>query len=299
MNKPNLFIIGAPKCGTTSLFEALSNHPLVFAPQNKEPHFYSTDFYQPGRISEKKYAELYEEAECERFLWRMDGSTRYLYSDVAIKAIKYDSPDAKFVAIFRNPADMLYSLYNHLVFTGYEREKDFRSAWKISLDHNRPLLIASGCQDPDSLNYPAMGVFGTRIQAVKSEINSTNLLVLFYDDLVTNPGKVLETLLEFLSLESFENIKIEKKNKSMARKSQMLFSVTRGLGSFKKRAGITKSFGYLNRLNFWNRKNRYRPPLPIDVRSEITAHFKKEIELLEAECGRELGDWKTVHNIPK
>ena len=65
MRKPNLFIIGAPKCGTTALSEYLREHPAVFVTQPKEPHFFSKDFpyyYSPGHATLDHYLRLYEDA---------------------------------------------------------------------------------------------------------------------------------------------------------------------------------------------------------------------------------------------
>ena len=63
--RPDFFILGAPKCGTTALSEYLRQHPRVFVSRPKEPHYFCADFdyyYAPGQRSEEHYLRLFAEA---------------------------------------------------------------------------------------------------------------------------------------------------------------------------------------------------------------------------------------------
>ena len=119
---PNLFVIGAPRCGTTSLFAALKQHPDVYASVLKEPHFYATDLpAQPHTVSEPDdYAYLFAAAGNQRY--RAEASVWYLYSHAAPALISKAHPDARIVVLLRNPADMLISLYALYLRTGNEAE---------------------------------------------------------------------------------------------------------------------------------------------------------------------------------
>jgi hypothetical protein len=62
--KPNFFIVGAPKCGTTALYEYLRGHPSIFMPKYKEPHFFAQDLgTYPLIKTADAYAALFAEAE--------------------------------------------------------------------------------------------------------------------------------------------------------------------------------------------------------------------------------------------
>lgn len=288
MKEPNLFIIGAPKCGTTSVFNALAQHPQVVAPELKEPHFYSTDFYRPSRPSREQYLALFDDSLDKDAIYVMDGSTRYIYSDVALQIIAEEVQNAKVIVCLRNPVDMLYSLHNHLVFLGIEREKSFSKAWRASLNFDRQRHLEEGCPDPDSLNYPKMGLLGERLLSVKSRFTSKQLMVVIYEDIVDTPGSVMMDLIDFLGLHPCEVVKIGHNNRSMARKSELLFCLTKYGATIKRYLGINYGFGFLNYLARKNRIDAARPPLPAWLREEISNYFSDDISVLESALGRKL-----------
>lgn len=125
---PNLFIIGAPRCGTTSLFAALKQHPDVYASVLKEPHFYAPDLpAQPHTLSEPEdYRRLFAAAGDQRY--RAEASVWYLYSHEAPALMSKAHPDARIVVLLRNPADMLLSLYDLYRRTGNENETNPEAA---------------------------------------------------------------------------------------------------------------------------------------------------------------------------
>ena len=97
---PNLFIVGAPKSGTTSLYEYLKGHPQVFMSVVKEPCYFAADlaFDHSGNfLVYEKDAQLYDDlfAEAGDAMLRGEGSTRYLYSHDAPALIHKASPDAR------------------------------------------------------------------------------------------------------------------------------------------------------------------------------------------------------------
>jgi hypothetical protein len=125
---PNLFVIGAPRCGTTSLFAALKQHPDVYASVLKEPHFYAADLpAQPHTVSDPAdYQRLFAVAGDQRY--RAEASVWYFYSHEAPALIAKAHPDARIVLLLRNPADMLVSLYALYLRTGNEGDTDPEAA---------------------------------------------------------------------------------------------------------------------------------------------------------------------------
>src|SRR5262245_29668254 len=125
MRKPDFFIVGAPKCGTTAIFEYLAPHPEVFlAP--KEPHFFGSDIRSIRQVNEAEYLKLFGSAENELRLG--DASVFYFYSNVAPQEIREFSPDARIIISLRNPVDMVYSLHSQLVFSLEDEIEDFETA---------------------------------------------------------------------------------------------------------------------------------------------------------------------------
>src|SRR5215471_2980035 len=101
MRKPDFFIVGAPKCGTTAIFDYLAQHPEVFlAP--KELHFFGSDLNYPTRkVNEVEYLKWFESAKEERRVG--EASVWYFYSQLAPQEIKQFSPDARIIISLRNP----------------------------------------------------------------------------------------------------------------------------------------------------------------------------------------------------
>src|SRR6476620_1237476 len=119
LKKPNLFILGAPKCGTTSMAYYLSQHPEIFVSPYKEPHYFNLDSEYRFTFSEKQYLENFKNATSfHKYL--VDASVWYLYSKVAVDEILKYNPESKFIVMLRNPVDMFYSLHQQLLFSGIE-----------------------------------------------------------------------------------------------------------------------------------------------------------------------------------
>src|SRR5436190_21521408 len=112
MKTPNFFIVGAPKCGTTAMYEFLKQHPQIFMTR-KEVDFFGSDLYMKERIrDESAYLQLFAAATDE---FRVgEGSVWYLYSKRAAAEIKRFVSDARIIIQLRDPTDMIYSLHSEL-----------------------------------------------------------------------------------------------------------------------------------------------------------------------------------------
>src|SRR5271170_3647810 len=111
MRLPEFFIIGAPKCGTTSLALYLARHRQIFIPTIKEPHYFLTDLRRPGRVSnQRSYETLFKRAGAHH---RISGeaSVFYLLSRAAVPNILCFNPHAKFIVMVRSPLEMVVSLH--------------------------------------------------------------------------------------------------------------------------------------------------------------------------------------------
>ena len=119
---PNFLIIGAPKSGTTSLYQYLKQHPQIYLPDKKEPHFFSFEgrtqgFNGPGQADFMKkritkiedYIKLFENVNDELAIG--EASTSYLYIPEAVERIKKYVPEVKIITIIRHPAERAFSDY--------------------------------------------------------------------------------------------------------------------------------------------------------------------------------------------
>lgn len=113
---PNFFIVGAPKAGTTWLYWNLRQHPDVFLPHVKEPHFFSRVKPNPAKgyifretTSVNDYLALYQRA--ERFKALGDASPSYLVTEAAAVRIREQLPDARIIILLRDPIERTFSQY--------------------------------------------------------------------------------------------------------------------------------------------------------------------------------------------
>ena len=132
MKTPNLFLVGEQRSATTALHRYLGRHPEIFMARKELHHFGSDlgtfgDMVSDGeRPDLEQYLRYFAKATDERYLG--DASVGYLPSQKAAAEIHAFCPDARIIASFRNPVDMLYSLYSLLFFQGVEEDRSFVDA---------------------------------------------------------------------------------------------------------------------------------------------------------------------------
>ena len=129
--KPNFFIVGAPKCGTTALHEYLQHHPDAYLPYYKEPHYFGADlvgsrFLQFRNKPKRKYLKLFRDVRGEARIG--ESSPWYLASNAAAAEIHRYDPEAKIIIMLRNPIDMMYSMWSQFRYSGNEQIEFFEEA---------------------------------------------------------------------------------------------------------------------------------------------------------------------------
>ena len=138
---PNFYIVGAPKCGTSSVWAYLRGHPEVFFPPIKEPHFFTA----PAQSLER-YQSLYRKAAGYKAIG--DASTSYLWQASASGRIREVSPEARILILLRDPVERAYSHYDMAVRTGKER-----LPFAEAVDCDRSELIAPGMYHEHVLRF--------------------------------------------------------------------------------------------------------------------------------------------------
>src|SRR5262249_42896094 len=142
--KPNLFIVGAMKCGTTAWYEYLRSHPNIFMPDLKEPGFFALDLPKwRGTESEAEYSALFADSGPARVIG--EASAIYLMSNRAAQAIRDYNPAAKILIFLRVQEEYLPSLHNLNRLEFAEDIGDFETAWRLS-GHRRPETIPPGVE---------------------------------------------------------------------------------------------------------------------------------------------------------
>jgi len=199
-------IVGAPRCGTTSLARYLEARSDVDFSVVKEPHFFSQ--FDLSGLGDEDLLDTIEQDYLARYFpdangngrMLMEGSVTYLYASQQIEPILRVWPDAKFIIAVRDPLAMLPSLHQRLVFMGDETESDFASAWTLAPERAQGRSIPRTCVAPAWLQYPEIGKLGTYVARFFAAVGRERCLVIVFDDLVADPGAVYRDVLFFLGL---------------------------------------------------------------------------------------------------
>jgi hypothetical protein len=328
---PDFFVVGAPRCGTTSLCRQLAQHPQICFSKPKEPHYFSR--LAPGEPEddlESAYLGRCFRHRGPQHLRTGEGSVSYLYSTDAIERILAHAPDARFVAHVRNPLEMLPSYHLRMLYLLEEDEPDFATAWRLQEARARGERIPSTCWDPRLLQYREAGSLGHWVERLVGRVGRDRVHVVVYDDYAKDPQATYEGVLRFLGLEPQGQLRFPRKQRSRGYRSRLVqrllyrpplwvarLAGVRVPGRSKARAASARHAsgaapsaparrGLLHdagralgrgatrlhkRLVRWNQLEVRPTPLAPAFRAELCAAFASDVETLSRLLGRDLSPW--------
>ena len=289
MKKPNFFIIGAPKCGTTSLAAWLADHPDIFMSPVKEPHFFNTD-HQRYFNSLDGYERLFDQA-TDRHSAVGEASVWYLYSIEAVSNILAYNADAKFIVMLRNPVDMAPSLHEELFFTGREDVEDFSRAWELQEQRRHGENLPRMAVEPKLLQYGALCSLGSQLDRLYRQVSRDRVKVVLLEDVIGGPREAYLSILEFLELGDDGRRVFPNLNRAKARRWPGLNQVAWLATKTKKAFGIERGFGLWTRVDQLNRVERPRSQIDPLLASKLRDYFKSDVKKLQGLIGRDLNHW--------
>ena len=283
--KPNLFIIGAPKSGTTSLSDYLSLYKEVSFSILKEPFYWTKEIKNDYKIDTMdQYLELFHENESTKYLAEASTNT---YIDIsAIKRILSFNPKAKFILLLRNPIEALYALHMERVYSFEESEKDFLKIWQN---------IKEG-KDREKAKYIRYYKYYEHILELKKVLNSS-LKVYTTDDLKFHE-KFCKEITNFLGIAYDSSFVLPRSNKAHKHRFNFLASFILNPPKMlaplflKIRLFLTKKrFPFIERVKSLLNKKINRTTLPEEIREEIKAFFLDDINKTSEILNRDLSIW--------
>lgn len=223
MTVKRLFIIGAAKCGTTSVDQMLRKHPDIYMSPIKEPNYFSTDiavedfnaFYRENNTRDldayfskspltavhldfvrkpEQYAALFQEAP-SNVQYLGESSTSYLYSEVAAQRVKAEFPDAAIIVCLRNPVDRLKSHLKMALQGGF-----IKAASDVEIEAD---LAAKVKGWGISELFLELGMYGEQMERWYAHFPKNQIHFIQFDDLVEDQQKVWNELCSFLNVSIF------------------------------------------------------------------------------------------------
>lgn len=294
MKKPTFFIIGAPKCGTTSLAQWLSQHPHVFFSRVKEPDFFSTDDPPRAISTLKDYERLFRGADSTHAAVG-EGSTHYLISNDAIPNILRYTHDSRFIVCVRNPVDMVQSLHEQFIVTGDEHVTDLATAWRLSDDRATGRAVSRWCRSAKRLDYARVCSLGSHLERLYRLVLPEKVHVIVLDDLRVRPRIEYRDVLRFLDLEDDGRSDFPVYNSAKELRYPAVRMMVTAVSKVKHAVGLDlHGLGILTKVNRLNVRTRPREVMPPAVRAELVEFFKPEIVKLSAMLNRNFSSWLKV-----
>lgn len=295
MQLPNFLIIGAAKAGTTTLYDALNQHPEAYMSPLKEPRFFTyvgqqLDPRDPVNrrtvTTWEAYTELFRGVTTEAAIGEASG---YLANPSAATRIKAYLPDVKIIAILRDPVARAYSHFLFAKLQGYEPpDATFADAVK-----GVPVRVAGWTRER---NYVKAGYYNELLDPYYGLFESSQLCCLVFDDLLDSPQSVFQKLCRFLEID--DSIQVDMAihyAKSGTPKNRYLFDSLRSRGRLK---GLVKNVVPKDmRRKLRARVLNYlieKPEIDPAIESALRRMYRDDILKLEERLGRDLSRWRGV-----
>lgn len=289
-------VAGAPKCGTTSIYAALADHPEVSMCYLKEPHFWASDL--PGRQEvrdEETYSALFGRHRGRKVCG--EASTLYCYSSTAIPSLIRARPDIRVVMMVRDPIDIFQSFHNELLKNLDECEPDAERAWNLQDDRRRGVNIPRLCKEPKMLDYRGICSVGQQLRRLRELLPAEQLMVISLGDLLGDPSLVLQNLARFLGVSTDHGLHPRHENAFGIRRSSTAVKLVRYLYVSPRlnmlriqTKPILNTFGIrpVKWLFRFNTKIIQKPTLRPEFRARLASEFAPDVALLKESVGLSL-----------
>ncbi len=293
---PDFLIVGAPRTGTTFMFDYLGEHPQIFVPPRKEPQFFATDLDSGSDLDSLSfmrdrdaYLGLFRNARPDQLTG--EASTWYLFSRAAAGNIHAVNPDARIIVMLRHPVQMLYSLHGRRIYGGSEDLLDFAEALEAEPDRRAGQRIPKQARNVKALQYREVGRYADQVERYFDTFGRQQVHVVLFEDFVADPPGTYRAVLEFLGVEPEFVPRFRIVNAGAARRSQRLHQLLLrpGIIAAARRVLPARLRPAAGRL--WDRVNtrpQRRPPLDPGLASQLREELLPDIQRLGVLLGRDL-----------
>lgn len=295
--KPDFFIVGAPKCGTTAFDVYLNAHPKInMIP--KEMHFFGKDliYREFDKHLEQNYTQALSKAKTEDTSVG-EGAVWYLVSESAASELKTFSPNSKVLIFLRNPVEAIYSLHSNMVYNGNEPIESFENA--LNNQEKRKTTLPEFYNCPTiAYQYQKIYLYHDQVKRYFDVFGEENVKIIVFEEFLKDKNKEYKETLRFLGVDnhtiSFDQINA---NKTVRSKSirEFIFEPKKGIKSIVKTLIPYKPWREKIKQNILNVNSKHvsRSDMNSDTHNMLKAYYKEDIEKLEKLLNKDLRNlWK-------
>jgi hypothetical protein len=312
-SRPNFFLVGAPKTGTTSLYHYLNQHPQIYMSPVKEPCYFASEVRlehfspefessarrtswqlreflagamsgpDPGGIlgDWEDYLTLFKNVTSETAIG--EASVSYLWSPTAAANIRSRIPGAKIFMILRDPAERAFSQYLHYAADGLVNWS-FRKQIESSTRNTR--------REFNTL-YPFLeyGLYYEQVKVYLDLFPSAHVRIYLYEEAWSDPQRFLNAIFEYLNVDS--GFRVDLSRRSLQRQAPKSLTGRHML----KKTGITPRLKALTPSGIWKGARacllRSRRSLLMDPtdRAYLCDYYRDDLRKLSSLLNRDLGTW--------
>jgi len=202
--KPRFLIIGSQRCGTTSLYNYLIQHPNVTSASKKEIHYFDTN-YDKGNNWYKKHFTITEGSKRKEELITGEATPYYIFHPHAPYRVRKTLPGVKLIVMLRDPVERAFSHYKHHVKLKVEHLR-FEEAIRVESERITDewgKTLQDKSYDSYALqmfSYLARGIYVDQLKRWFGHFPRKQFLVLQSEDFFDNPEKIFLQVLHFLGL---------------------------------------------------------------------------------------------------
>jgi Sulfotransferase domain len=295
MRKPNFFILGAPKCGTTSLWSWLRAHQDVFISDVKEPNYFNSDD-NLGISNLTDYEELFRGAQALHMAVG-ESSVWYLSSANAVQNVLQYQPEARFIVLLRNPIEMVVAVHAQMLVGGWENVADFRTAWCLQGERRQGRRLPAFSWPQRCFLYGDVCLLGAQLQRLLSVAKRNRVLPILLDDIRENPRREYIKVLDFLGVSDDGRTKFTAVNTARTVRSPLLARSQFIIWQLKRKLHINVGLNLLREVYAANIVASERPELDRDTCEDLKKHFTRDVGLLAGLIGRDLRSWMEIDAV--
>ena len=300
MSRPNFFIIGAPKSGTTALAHYLSEHPQVFFAKPKELFFWSSDHPKARErhnvFTLDDYLRYFRGSDGYAAIG--EGSTNYLQSRHAVKNILEFNPDSKFIVLLRNPVDVAYGMHGELCRHFFEDVVDFEKAWGLQSLRAQGEKVPHQCVMENQLQYRDVASYGEQLERLFSLVPESQRKVFLFEDFSDQTKAVYDSTCQFLGLDDDGRTNFPRMNPAKQYRSKLLGKLYQNPPALIEPLMKKVRYVYANSsvplrdwLANWLSKREPRTALNEEFRNQLRQTFRPDVERVEQLLNVKLDAW--------
>jgi len=301
MKKPNLFLVGHPRTGSSALHDSLNRHPDIFMSFPKEPVYFAKDLHKDSDHFHKKtkyfhfrdedqYLKLFEKSTHQKIIG--ESTAVYLYSKSAAGEIHNFNPSAKIIMMFREPVSWLYSFHSKACQILGEDQIEIKKALLLENKRKQGKHLSPEVLAPSILYYTNFIKYKDQVQRYLNVFNRTNVKIIIYDDFRNENRKIYKEILEFLDVEpdivpELKKINVSKSNPKWPIAQRVIQSpriIKMALTLLPR-----DLYAKITRI-YWDKffNPMLEPSIEKDFKKQLMKKFKPEVELLTDFLNRDL-----------